>query len=121
GEQRGADAQPSTLSATFLRVFPSLFARLATRRERQRPQSSFGNFQFALDAQPVVTRVEPTDRVVDPNKSFRLHFEQREFNVSVVLHFLPTRVQYEPQVGGPAGGVSHRRLLRPAACGNRGR
>ena len=95
----------------------SLFARLATSRERQRPQSWFGNLPLALDTEPVLTRVEPTDRVVDPNKSFGLHFEQREFNVSVVLHFLPARVQYEPQVGGPAGGVGHRRLLRPAACG----
>ena len=91
------------------------------RRERQRPQSSFGNFPLALDAQPVMTRVEPTDRFVDPDKGLRVHFEKREFNVSLVLHFLPTRAQYEPQVGGPAGGVNHRRLLRPAACRKRGR
>jgi hypothetical protein len=65
GEEREAAASLGTALRASL-LLASLFARQATDRERKRSQAPLGNLYGTLKTRPVLARVEPDERLLDP-------------------------------------------------------
>src|SRR5687768_8680061 len=85
------ECSPATLlrlhAFPLFRRFPRLFAILAANRERQGPQTRFGDFLAALEAVAVGALFEPPERFVDLVERLRLHLNKGKFDVFLNVDF----------------------------------
>src|SRR5262245_45298742 len=80
-EQAGRAAPRGKLTLPLLGDLAGLFAVLAPHREGQRAEPLLGDLLAALEAVAVRALLEPRERVVDLVERFRLHLDEREFQI----------------------------------------
>src|SRR5262245_3168055 len=86
-EERRRAATSVHLPLAPLGVLALLLAVLAADRERQCAQSLLGDLLTALETVPVVTVIEPVERIVDLVERLRLHLDERKLQILLDVRF----------------------------------